>query len=99
LPVTVERQETHWRIRLEGELAMASMAELQSALLEGLASKKELHLDMTRTDEIDLAALQLLWAAGRAAGRAGTKILARISDAVAATAQDAGFERFPVPVE
>jgi hypothetical protein len=39
--------------------------------------------------------LQLLWAAGREADRAGARIAIRLSDAAGTAAREAGFERFP----
>jgi len=91
LPLIVDRDETHWLIRLEGEFNVTSAAELKRLLLEGLASGKELHLDLDRASEIDVTALQLLWAAGRAS--AG--VVSGVSEAAATIARDAGFARFP----
>jgi hypothetical protein len=39
--------------------------------------------------------MQLLWAAGREAARAGNGIVSRASEAVEKAARDAGFETFP----
>jgi anti-anti-sigma regulatory factor len=91
----MERQESQWLIRVEGEFSVTSAAELKDLLLEGLASGKNLLLDLEHAEEIDITLMQLLWAAGREANRAGAAIDIRVSDAAAAAAREAGFGRFP----
>ena len=94
MPVTVDRLETHWLIRLEGELTLTSAAELKQLLLEWLASGKGLQLDLEHASEIDITLLQLLWAAGREAARTGAEVGSRVSEAAAAAARVLGFDRF-----
>ena len=94
MPITVDRLENQFFIRLEGEVALASAAELKGILLEWLKSGKNLHLDLERAQEIDITVMQLLWAAGREAARAGIEIEGRMSDAAATAVANAGFERF-----
>ena len=98
MAVTMERQESQSVIRLEGEFTVTSAAELKDFLLEGLASGKRLLLDLEQAGEIDITLMQLLWAAGREGYRAGIGMAIRVSDAAAAAARDAGFERFPGPI-
>ena len=95
LPVTMQRQETHSLIRLEGELTITSAAELKAALLAGLAAGTDLHLDLEHAETIDVTVMQLLWAAGREADRTGIALAGRMSEAAAAMAREAGFERLP----
>ena len=95
MALIMERQEFQSLIRLEGEFSVTSAAELKDLLLEGLASGKHLLLDLEHAEEIDITSMQLLWAAGREADRAGTGMAVRVSDAAAAAAREAGFERFP----
>jgi anti-anti-sigma regulatory factor len=95
LTPTINRDETRWRVRLEGDLTLASAAALKSLLLEWLASGKDLELDLESAEEIDITSLQLLWAAGREAARAGAGIVSRVSGAVDKAARDAGLEPFP----
>jgi len=99
LSVTVDRLETHWLIRLEGEFTLASAPELKRLLLEWLESGKDLQLDLERADEIDITLLQLLCAAGHEAARAGLGMVSRVSEAAAAAAREAGFVRFPGAAE
>jgi anti-anti-sigma regulatory factor len=95
LSVTVEVLEGNSLIRLEGECTLASAVELKRALLEGLASGRDLRLDLERAEGIDIAVLQLLWAAGRVAERAGAGIAVLLPEAAGAVAREAGFERLP----
>ncbi len=95
MPVAMERHETHSLIRLEGEVTITSAAELKEALLAGLTAGTDLHLDLERAGKIDVTIMQLLWAAGREADRTGVALVSRVSEAAAATARDAGFERLP----
>lgn len=95
MPVTMERHETHSLIRLEGELTLTSAAELKALLVAGLAAGTDLHLDLERATKIDVTAMQLLWAAGREADRKGVAFSGRVSEAAAAMAREAGFERLP----
>ena len=95
MSVTVEVLEGNSLIRLEGECTLASAVELKRALLEGLASGRDLRLDLERAEGIDIAVLQLLWAAGRVAERAGAGIAVLLPEAAGAVAREAGFERLP----
>ena len=95
MPVTVETLEGHPLVRLDGLCTLACAGELKEALLEGQASGSGLRLDLECVEEIDIAVLQLLWAAGREAERGGSEIAVRLSAACSAAAREAGFDRFP----
>ena len=95
MSVTGEQHATHLLIRLENTVSFTSADELKKLLLEGLASGKTLRLDLERAEEIDVTVMQLLWAAEREAARAGLGLVSRVSEAAAAAAREAGFERFP----
>lgn len=95
MPVTMEQQETHSLIRLQGELTLTSAAELKAALVAGLAAGTHLQLDLEGATKIDVTIMQLLWAAGREAERKGVALSGRLSEAAAAMAREAGFESLP----
>ncbi len=95
MPVIMEEHESYSLIRLDGECALACAAELKKLLLDGLASGRDVRLDLGRAEEIDITAMQLLFAAGCQAERAGGAMAARFSDAAGKAALEAGFERFP----
>ena len=95
MPLTVDRNATHWLIRLEGEVNITAAAELKGLLLEGLASAQQLEVDLERSGEIDVTVLQLVWAAGREAASAGSGFVSRASEAAASLARGLGFDGFP----
>ena len=95
MAVIMERQESQAVIRLEGEFTLASAVELKNLLVQGLASGNDLRLDLEQAVGIDIAVMQLLWAAGREADRKGASLAIQVSDAAATAARDAGFARFP----
>jgi anti-anti-sigma regulatory factor len=95
MPVTQVQEEPHWLIRLDGQINLTSATELKTLLLDWLASGKDLELDLERVEEIDIAILQLLWAAGREAAGKGAGMVGRLSEAAAMAARDAGFDRMP----
>ncbi|HUA20385.1 MAG TPA: STAS domain-containing protein [Bryobacteraceae bacterium] len=96
--LAVERSESGWLVRVEGDLGVAQAAELHCLLLEGLASGKPLRLDLARAGRIDITILQLIWAAGREAGN-GSALVCGLSDLAASVARDAGFASFPGALE
>ena len=63
MPVNLDQGEAQCVIHLEGEIDISSAAELKKLLLLALQSGKELRLDLERATELDVTALQLLWAA------------------------------------
>ena len=95
MSVTMERNESHLLIRLEGAVNLTSAAELKGLLIEGLASGSELVLDLESADEIDITVMQLLWAAGREAARTGARVEIRMSEAAGVAMRAAGFDCYP----
>jgi len=95
MPLSLQREESRWLIRLEGQVTLSSAGELKQLLLEWLAAQKDLELDLQGVEDMDIPILQLLWAAAREAGVAGMRIAARASAAAAAAAGDAGFTQLP----
>jgi anti-anti-sigma regulatory factor len=93
----MEAHEDFSVIRLDGACTLASAGDLKKLLVGGLASGKNLRVDLGGVEEIDLAAMQLLWAAGQEAERAGVGIEVRMTEAAAGAARAAGFERIAGP--
>lgn len=91
--LSVDREESRWVIRCEGDVAIASAGELKALLLEGLASGKQLRVNLERAGEIDITALQLLCAARREAGPG--PLVPQVPDSLADIAREAGFGQFP----
>jgi len=99
VPVTLDQNENFCLLRLEGEIDITSATELKTLLLQGLASGRELRVDLERATDLDVTAMQLLWAAEREARRSGMGITltGRVPKEISSAAGDAGFESFPVP--
>jgi ABC-type transporter Mla MlaB component len=91
----ISQQEFKWLLRLEGQVTVAAAAELKGALIEWLGAHTNLDLDLEATEEIDIAAIQLLYAAGREAARKGLRIDGRVSSVVSAAIRDSGFDKEP----
>jgi anti-anti-sigma regulatory factor len=78
---------------------IACAADFKNLLIEALASGKELQLDLQKTEDLDLTALQLLWAAEREAKGSGRSFVLAgpLPAPLSERCSDAGFERFPIP--
>ena len=101
MAVTLDQSEARCVIRLDGEINIVCAAEMKKLLLQALALGRELRVDLEGATELDVTALQLLWAAEREArgsGR-GFTLAGRVPEEIAATARDAGLEKFPVGVD
>ena len=100
MPIILDQNEASCRIRLEGEINISSAAELKKLLLEALSSGKEIHLDMERATELDVTALQLVWAVEHEAKASGVKFI-RVGppQEISIGCEEAGFQMFRVLAE
>ena len=98
--ITVEQREGATVICLEGAIDIASAAELKTTLLGALKPDKAVRVALDANADLDVTAVQLLWAAEREAGAAGVGFIleGQVPEPVFAALKEAGFERFPVPV-
>ena len=94
MPVTLEEQETHSLVRLEGECTVTSAAEIREVLLQALTGGRDLRVDLESVGDFDLTLLQLLWAAGREADHRGVRMAILAPESVRAVAGEVGFEGF-----
>ena len=101
MPVSLDQGEALCLIHLEGQVDINSAAELKNLLLIALQSGNELRLDLERASELDVTALQLLWAANREAERIEKRfsVTGRVPEAISAAVMEAGFAEFPVPLD
>lgn len=67
MPVTLEREDEISTIRLEGEVGIASAAELKELLIQALGFGKHVRVSLRSVTDLDVTAVQLLWAARREA--------------------------------
>jgi len=101
MPVTLDQGEGRCVIRLDGEINIGSAAELKELLLQALASGRELRIDLEHATELDVTALQLLWAAEREArgSSRGFTLAGQVPGEISVAMGDAGLETFPAGVE
>jgi len=98
MPIEAEQDEQLNRICLEGAIDITAAAELKAALVEAIDRRIPLHLSLQHVTCLDATAMQLLWAAERAARSAGiaveveSKLPAELVDKLAAV----GFSGFPL---
>ena len=97
MPVTFDRSEAPGVIRLEGDIDIASAAQLKEVLLEALALRGEAQISLETATGIDITAVQLLWAAEREAKASGVVLALKgpVPETLRATLHEAGFESFP----
>ncbi|HTX38480.1 MAG TPA: STAS domain-containing protein [Bryobacteraceae bacterium] len=95
MPLTLERDESRWLIRMEGQVTLTSAGELKQLLLEWRAARKDLEFDLHLVEEIDIPIMQLLWAATQEARREGVRVVASGSEPAVAAAREAGFAQMP----
>lgn len=73
--VSVDQSAEVPTVRLDGEVDISVALELKGALIEAVASRPGLRLELEGVTALDITTLQLLWAAGRETARSGTKLL------------------------
>jgi anti-anti-sigma factor len=85
-------------LRLQGDVTISSAAELKNLLLAALARGKDIHVDLSCVTEVDVTALQLLWAAEREAKGSGIEftLAGPMPEDVAAALAAAGFEKISI---
>lgn len=71
MPITSDKTQERYIVRLEGDVDIGRAAELKAALMEAIASRKEVCLDLDGVTDLDVTAVQLLWAAAREMEGAG----------------------------
>jgi anti-anti-sigma regulatory factor len=100
LGINVEQRNESNVICLEGVIDIASAAELKTLLLDALKSGSGLSVSLDRCTDLDVTAIQLLWAAEREAraSSVGFALAGQVPETVSAALKDAGFEAFHVTV-
>jgi len=98
LGISLEQDDALSLIRLEGTIDISCAADLKELLLKVLQPGREVRVNLDQATDLDVTAIELLWAAERAARTSDVRfalsgqVPKRISTAVA----DAGFDKFPV---
>jgi anti-anti-sigma regulatory factor len=101
VPFTVEQTESSSILQLQGTVDIASAAELKQILTDELGPGKSLRVSLSNSTGLDVTAVQLLYAAHRAAKATGTDFAyqGQLPEQVVSALTQAGFENFPIPAD
>lgn len=99
MPITLIQDEMDCAIKLEGSVDISVAAELKQILLEALASGKRVRVSLAGVTDMDVTAVQLLWAAVREAKATDTDFAfdGDVPEPVLAALVESGFEQLQVP--
>jgi anti-anti-sigma regulatory factor len=71
MPVTLKLGKEKSTLCLDGQIDIGSSSELKKALLDAFSAGKRVSVSLQRVTDLDVTAVQLLWAASRQAQSAG----------------------------
>jgi anti-anti-sigma factor len=98
--IALEQSEESSVIHLEGAIDIAVVAEFKKVLLQAFTSGTEVRVVLDCVSDLDVAAMQLLWAARREARALGVEfaLVGPAPNSVTCALLHAGFEDFPAIV-
>ena len=98
--VTLEQNESLNLLRLDGAVGIECAAEFKGLLEQALGSGRAVRVSLEGASDLDVTAVQLLWAAGRKAKGAGVEysIADAAPEAVLAALSEAGLQQFINPI-
>jgi anti-anti-sigma factor len=93
--MTLKRSRKSSVIRLEGAIDIAAAAELRKLLLQACGSGREVRVAVGGVKDLDVTAVQLIWAARRSAEAEGVAftLSGTVPQSVSAALGDAGLEQ------
>jgi anti-anti-sigma factor len=96
LPVSFEQDGALSLIRLQGAIDIGCAQELKELLLQVLKAGSEVRVMLTDVTDLDVTAVELLWAARREAkaSSVGFAFEGQAPEPVSAVLAEAGFETF-----
>jgi anti-anti-sigma regulatory factor len=96
MPVIFEESDGIALIRIDGDVNIAMAAEMKELLVKALASGKPLHVSMANATELDVTALQLIYAAEREAAKSGVRLTLddRVPEEILSAMTVGGFAKF-----
>lgn len=96
MPVSLEQEGALTRIRLEGAIDIGCARELKASLVQGIRTGSEVRVQLGEATDLDVTAIELLWAARReaTASSAGFAFEGQTPAPVSAALAEAGFENF-----
>lgn len=98
--INLDQSENSSVIRLEGAIDISAAAEFKKLLLQACGAGKEVRVALDGATDLDVTAVQLIWAARRTAQGAGVAFTfsGALPDSVSSTLGDAGLQQFLVPL-
>jgi anti-anti-sigma regulatory factor len=98
LSVELRQLEDRSVVRLAESVSLGSVAELHKLLIAALDSNRSIAIDLEAATELDVAGIQLLYAAWQAAEKAGVSVSVEgsVPRAVKNAFRDAGLDPFHV---
>ena len=99
--ITLKQSKKASVIRLEGAIDIAVAAEFKKRMLEALGSGKEVRVVLDGATDLDVTAVQLIWAARRSAEVAGVAfaLSGAVPESVSSALGYAGLQRFLNPLD
>jgi len=96
MPAMVEEREGSSLVRLKGVIDITSAAETKNVLLYALTSNKAIRLALEGATELDITAMQLLYAAERDATKSGVLFALEgvVPDEIKVAMTEAGLVKF-----
>jgi anti-anti-sigma regulatory factor len=88
-------------IRLEGNVDISSAGELKAASLKAIQTGGAVRVVLEGATCLDVTAIEILWAAERAAALQGLSLTleGQLPEAISTALREAGFDGFPLPVQ
>ena len=80
------------QMELDGAIDISSAADLKESLLQALETGEEISISLTGTTELDVTAVQLLWAAARDAKQRSLRFTVTQPPELCRLLADAGLE-------
>ncbi|MGD0734212.1 MAG: STAS domain-containing protein [Terracidiphilus sp.] len=98
MPLSLEQHEESSLLSLEGTIDIACAADLKQLLIQALSGAKAVRVSLQKVSDLDVTAVQLLWAAAREARTSGLEfaLAGTVPESVLKTLASAGFHEFPV---
>jgi len=94
--ITLDESGAQAVIGLEGVVDISSATELKTLLLRALHCGKKVRVSLDKVTDLDVTAVELLWAAEREASKAGVKFsfFGPVPVEVSAALGEAGLQQF-----
>jgi len=99
--VVIDQDGQSSLIRLDGVIDISCAAELKEVNMKALQAGKPVLIALEGASGLDITAMQILWAAERAARAQGLSFAleGQLPEGRCATLRDAGWEGFPLPAQ